>query len=140
MKIRINEDQDVFAPPVSYSQERLWFLEQFEPNTAIYNIPYMATVKGAVHRGAFNRAVNRLIARHESLRTSFFTANGKARQAILTELSVEVGWEDLGRLDGRAGAEKLQAICTEVTSQPFDLGKAPLFRVVLVAAGQETTI
>jgi amino acid adenylation domain-containing protein len=140
MNIRINENKDVFAPPVSYSQERLWFLEQFEPNTAIYNIPYMATVKGAIHRTAFNAAVNRLIARHESLRTSFFKVSGTARQAILAELSVEVGWEDLGRLDARARAEKLQAICTEVTSKPFDLTKAPLFRVVLVASGQETTI
>jgi len=46
-----------FAPPPSYAQERLWFLEQLEPGMALYNIPYISTVSGAVHRGAFNRAV-----------------------------------------------------------------------------------
>ena len=70
MKVERTKNQDVFAPPVSYSQERLWFLEQLEPGTPLYNIPYIATLKGAVHRTAFDRAVNRLIARHESLRTT----------------------------------------------------------------------
>jgi amino acid adenylation domain-containing protein len=140
MKITVSKNQEIFAPPVSYSQERLWFLEQLEPNTAIYNIPYMATVKGAVHRAAFNRAVNRLIARHESLRTYFVKIAGAPRQAILAELSVEVDWQDLRDLDARDYAEKLQAICTEVTSTPFDMGSAPLFRIMLVATPRETTI
>src|ERR1700761_8075320 len=111
MKTAKTGNQDVFAPPASYSQERLWFLEQFEPNTAIYNIPYMATVKGSIHRSAFNKAVNRLIARHESLRTCFIESAGKPKQAIHAELSVEVDWEDLSRLDARACAERLQKIC-----------------------------
>jgi len=50
MKIEKTGNKDVFAPPVSYCQERLWFLEQLDPGTALYNIPYMATVKGAVHQ------------------------------------------------------------------------------------------
>lgn len=140
MKIARTGNQDVFAPPASYSQERLWFLEQFEPNTAIYNIPYIATVKGSIHRSAFNRAVNRLIARHESLRTCFIESAGKPKQAIHAELSVEVDWEDLSSLNPRACAERLQKICTEVTSTPFDLSKAPLFRIMLVASARETTI
>lgn len=140
MKIEVTKNQDVFAPPVSYSQERLWFLDQFEPSTAVYNIPYIATVKGAIHRSAFNKAVNRLVARHESLRTCFIETGGKPQQAIHTELSVEVDWEDLSRLDARACADKLQTICTEVTSTPFDLSKAPLFRIMLVGSARETTI
>src|SRR5215213_1727715 len=140
MKIEKTGSQDVFAPPVSYGQERLWFLEKFEPNTAIYNIPYIANVKGSIHRNAFNKAVNRLITRHESLRTSFIEFVGKPKQAIHAELSVEVDWVDLSRLDTRACAEKLQEICTEVTSTPFDLSKAPLFRIMLVASARETAI
>ena len=140
MKIERTGNQDVFAPPVSYSQERLWFLDQLEPGAAIYNIPYISTVKGSIHRSAFNKAVNRLIARHESLRTCFMEAAGKPKQAIYAELSVEVDWEDLSRLDARSAAEKLQTICTQVTSTPFDLSKAPLFRVMLVATARETTI
>lgn len=140
MKITVSKNQEIFAPPASYSQERLWFLEQLEPNTAIYNIPYIATVKGAVHRAAFNRAVNRLVARHESLRTYFIKIAGTPRQAVLADLSVEVGWEELRGLDTRGYAEKLQAICTTVTSAPFDLGSAPLFRIMLVATPRETAI
>ncbi|HEX8735989.1 MAG TPA: amino acid adenylation domain-containing protein [Pyrinomonadaceae bacterium] len=140
MKIEKTGSQDVFAPPVSYAQERLWFLEKFEPNTALYNIPYIANVKGSIHRNAFNKAVNRLIARHESLRTSFIEFVGKPKQAIHPELSVEVDFVDLSRLDARACAERLQEICTEVTSTPFDLSKAPLFRITLVASARETAI
>lgn len=140
MKVDRTGSQDVFALPASYAQERLWFLDQLEPETAIYNIPFIATVKGSIHRPAFNRAVNRLIARHESLRTCFIESAGKPRQAIHGQLSVEVDWEDLGRLDGPPCADRLQAICTEVTSTPFDLGKAPLFRIMLVGTPRETTI
>lgn len=140
MKIERTGNQDIFAPPVSYSQERLWFLEQFEPGTAVYNIPYIATVKGSIHRSAFDKAVNRLIARHESLRTGFIESGGKPKQAIHAELSVEVDWEDLSRLDALVCADKLQTICTEVTSTPFDLSKPPLFRIMLVASARETTI
>lgn len=140
MKTTVKKNQEVFAPPVSYAQERLWFLDQFEPSTALYNIPFVATVKGAINRSAFNRAVNRLIARHESLRTSFIKIDGMARQAILSELSVEVGFEDLSRVDARAYPAKLQAVVTETTSRPFDLTRAPLFRIVLAWSGRETTI
>ncbi len=140
MRVDKRASQEVFAPPVSYSQERLWFLEQLEPNTPIYNIPFIATVKGSIHRRAFNNAVNRLVERHESLRTCFIESAGKPRQAIYAELSVEVDWEDLSRLDSRSRAEKLQEICTSATSTPFDLRKAPLFRIVLIATAGETTI
>jgi len=140
MKVDRTASQDVFTPPASYSQERLWFLDQLEPATAVYNIPFIATVKGSIHRPAFNRAVNRLIARHESLRTFFVQSAGRPRQAIHGALTVEVDYVDLSRLDGRAAAEGLQAICTEVTSTPFDLGAAPLFRIMLAATVRETTI
>jgi amino acid adenylation domain-containing protein len=140
MKIERTGNQDVFATPVSYSQERLWFLEQLEPGTPLYNIPYVATMKGAVHRAAFNRAVNRLVARHESLRTCFIESAGGPRQAIYAGLSVEVDWHDLGHLDPRACAEKTQAICRAAAGAPFDLGKAPLFRIALVASAAETTV
>ncbi|HEX7836823.1 MAG TPA: amino acid adenylation domain-containing protein [Kofleriaceae bacterium] len=140
MKIERASHRDVFAPPVSYGQERMWFLEQLEPGTPLYNIPYIATVRGLVHRAAFNRAVNRMIARHESLRTCFLETGGKAKQAIYAELSVEVDWEDLRGLDARASADRLQALCNEVTRAPFDLGKAPLFRIMLVVSAHETTI
>jgi amino acid adenylation domain-containing protein len=140
MKIERTGNRDVFAPPMSYAQERLWFLEQLEPGTPLYNIPYIATVRGAVHRGAFNRAVNRLIARHESLRTCFVGGAGGPSQAIHGALSVEVDWEDLGHLDPRTRADRLQAICTAVTNTPFDLRKAPLFRITVVALGLEAAI
>jgi amino acid adenylation domain-containing protein len=140
MKVERTANRDVFAPPASYSQERLWFLEQLEPGTALYNIPYMATVKGAVHRAAFNKAVNRLIARHESLRTCFLETGGKPKQIIYAELQVEVDYVDISRVDPRAQPAELQRICTEVTSSPFDLTKAPLFRIMLASTGRETTI
>ena len=137
MKIERSGGRDVYALPVSYSQERMWFLERLEPGTPLYNIPYIATMRGSVHRDAFNRALNRLIARHESLRTCFIEQGGEPRQAIYPKIEVEVDWIELGP---SASNERLQAICTEVTSSPFDLSKAPLFRTTVVGLGRQSTI
>ncbi|MCB1036585.1 MAG: non-ribosomal peptide synthetase, partial [Acidobacteria bacterium] len=140
MRVERTAGQEVFAPPVSYSQERLWFLEQLEPNTPVYNIPFIATVQGAIHRKAFNNAVNRLVERHESLRTCFIESAGKPRQAIYPRLTVEVDFEDLSRLDSRTAAARVQELCTASVSEPFDLHKAPLFRIALLATARETTL
>ena len=140
METQTSGSEDIYVLPVSYSQERLWFLDRFEPSSAIYNIPFIATVKGSVHRTAFNRAVNRLVQRHESLRTFFIENGGQAAQAIHGHLEVEVGWHDLDWADAATRPRELQGICTEATRKPFDLSKAPLFRIMVVSAGPETMI
>ena len=132
--------EDTYVLPVSYSQERLWFLDRFEPSSAIYNIPFISVVKGSLHRGEFQRAVNRLVERHESLRTCFVENGGQAAQAIHGRLEVEVGWRELGGADAAARSRRLQEICTETAGRPFDLGEAPLFRIMVVSSGHETTI
>jgi amino acid adenylation domain-containing protein len=126
--------------PASYAQERLWFLDRFEPASAVYNIPFIATIRGAIHRREFTRAVNRLVERHESLRTCFVENAGQPAQAIHEQLDVDVRHIDLGGPDPATAARQLQEACTEATSEPFDLAVAPLFRIVLVSVGGETTI
>ncbi len=140
MRTEPSVDAEIFALPASYAQERLWFLDRFDPGTALYNVPWISTVPGPLDRNAFNRAVNRLVARHEALRTCFVEEGGQPRQIIRPAVTVEVGFQELGNLDRAASQARLQEICSEVTSAPFDLGQAPLFRLELVASPGETTI
>src|SRR3569623_1143368 len=66
--------------PLSFSQERLWFLEQFEPGTSVYLIPYALRVTGPLNISALEKAINRVVNRHEVLRTIIHQENGRAVQ------------------------------------------------------------
>ena len=69
--------------PLSFAQQRLWFLDQFEPGSPLYNIPFAVQLNGPLDLPALNRALDELIRRHEGLRTCFKERNGEAVQVIL---------------------------------------------------------
>ncbi|NET54154.1 MAG: hypothetical protein F6K09_37725, partial [Merismopedia sp. SIO2A8] len=68
--------------PLSYTQQRLWFLDQLEPNSALYNIPIALHLEGKLNVSALEQSLQEIIQRHEALRTNFITVNGKAIQII----------------------------------------------------------
>src|SRR6476659_9519955 len=74
--------------PLSFAQERLWFLEQLNPGQSTYNIPVALRLSGALDVPAFQAALNALVARHESLRTSFAQHDGHAEQCIASQLQI----------------------------------------------------
>src|SRR4051812_6806444 len=69
-------------PPLSYSQERLWFLDQMEPESALYNIPAAIRLKGSLDISALERSLNEILRRHETLRTSFPSVEGHPRVVV----------------------------------------------------------
>ena len=115
-------------PPLSYAQQRLWFLDQLEPDSAAYHLHWAASLAGPLQPGLLQQAVDTLVARHESLRTTFAARGGEPVQVIVPEWTVPV---ELEVMTG-ASDERVRARLIELARQPFDLHRGPLLRVVLL--------
>ena len=131
----------VFRFPASFSQRRLWFLEQLEPGSSSYNLPSAVRIEGPLDRSALQRAMNEMVRRHESLRTRFTSIHGEPYQVIEQYLQLEIPTADLGRnglasaADCRADVELMRVISADVR-KPFDLKRGPLLRLTLFQLGE----
>jgi hypothetical protein len=115
-------------PPLSFAQQRLWFLDQLEPGNSAHNISWTVRIKGSLNRVALQSAVDDLVGRHEVLRTSYPSVEGKPLQNIVTNVRVPVELEDMTG----ASDERLRACLARLASSPFELGNAPLLRITLL--------
>ncbi|MEN5236032.1 non-ribosomal peptide synthetase [Pseudomonas sp. TWI923] len=122
--------------PLSYSQQRMWFLWQMEPDSPAYNVGGMARFKGVLHVDAFERALQALIVRHETLRTTFPSIDGKAYQCVDDDSHLQLQWHDFSALPDEARQQRLQQLADDQAHQPFDLARGPLLRACLVKAGE----
>ena len=121
--------------PVSFSQQRLWFLDRLEPERAVYNVPLAMRLRGALDVGALSSALNLLIERHEALRTSFSLLDGTVAQVIGPPWQLTLTPVDLRGLADREA--RAAALVSEQATLPFDLSAGPLMRAALVALGDE---
>ncbi|WP_240357197.1 condensation domain-containing protein, partial [Myxococcus eversor] len=116
--------------PLSFAQQRLWFLEQLQPGTPTYNMPGALRLEGPLDALALQRAFSELIRRHEALRTSFVEDNGTPFQTISPPSSFSLPMEDL------SSAEEREVVARERAHQdavrPFDLSRGPLLRASLL--------
>ncbi|MFX3681347.1 MAG: amino acid adenylation domain-containing protein [bacterium] len=120
------------ALPLSFAQERLWFLNQLEPGNPFYNMPAALELSGKFDLPAARRVVQALTARHESLRTVFRAADGHPTQVVLPDGEIPVTLEDLSLSPPETRDSLVQrAIATEAR-RPFDLAQGPLLRVVIL--------
>jgi amino acid adenylation domain-containing protein len=122
----------VFAAPVSSSQQRLWLLHRLAPASAAYNISSGAMLEGPLDVAALQRAVDAIVARHETLRTFFGEVDGGPRQLISEQASIEIGIHDLRHLPDAAREDTARRIASREAVQPFDLGRLPLVRVNVI--------
>ncbi|MFN8596432.1 MAG: amino acid adenylation domain-containing protein [Anaerolineae bacterium] len=123
--VRVSRDQVL---PLSFSQQRLWFLDQLEPNSPIYNLPEAMRLHGPLNLAALERSLNEIVRRHEVLRTTFVTIDGQAQQIIAPQLTLPLLIDDLRSLPlVDREAEALQLANVEA-QQPFDLSVGPLLR------------
>ncbi|MCF7223876.1 condensation domain-containing protein, partial [Marilutibacter chinensis] len=118
------------ALPLSWAQQRLWFLAQLDPAAGVaYHIPAALRLKGHLDRDALKRALDRIVARHENLRTSFTSTDAGPVQSIAAEtVGFALVEEDLASLDAPAREQALRARAAEEARAPFDLAAGPLFR------------
>jgi amino acid adenylation domain-containing protein len=122
-------------PPASFAQHRLWFLDQLEPGSPAYNIPIAVRIAGELDVPALGRALNEVVRRHESLRTTFAAIDGKPVQVIAPSLSLPLEVEDLSSLPQDAREAEVARRLREEARAPFDLARGPLVRASLLRLG-----
>nr|WP_020699833.1 non-ribosomal peptide synthetase [Pseudomonas fuscovaginae] len=125
------------AWPLSFAQQRLWFLAQMEGASAAYHMPGGLSLRGVLDRSALQRALARIVARHEGLRTTFI--QGDDEQPLQRIASADAGFNlQLHDLQGLADAEaRLQALASEEALQAFDLEQGPLIRGRLIRLAED---
>lgn len=118
--------------PLSFAQQRLWFLEHWDPGTAVYNVCIPLRISGPLDVSALERGLNKLVERHEVLRTHLLaTFQGEPSQVILPQLTVRLPVIPHAPLSETEHAHFLQELIDAESKQPLRLDEAPLFRAKL---------
>ncbi|HEU0054821.1 MAG TPA: amino acid adenylation domain-containing protein, partial [Longimicrobium sp.] len=125
------------ALPLSFTQERLWFLDRLEPGSAVYNIPMARRLGGALDEAALERALGEIVRRHEALRTVFAEVGGSPVQVIAPFGGFALPVEDLSGLSDADREAAVRRRAREEAARPFDLAAGPLFRAALLRLGAE---
>src|SRR5262249_31715173 len=121
--------------PLSFAQQRLWFIDQLEPGRATYNVPGAVRLEGELDVEALRRSIEEIVRRHEVLRTRFVSVNGEPRQVIgeterWTLPVIDLG--DLWEQEPVAGR-----LAQAEARRPFDLSHGPLLRTIVLRLGKQ---
>lgn len=119
------------AMPLSFSQQRLWFIEQMRLGEGVYNCSASLRISGPLNSDALQRAFLDVLARHEVLRTSFPSEEGSPRQTIHTVVDWALAIDDYSAVPAGVRVQEAMNAVARDASRPFDLSKPPLFRVAL---------
>lgn len=123
--------------PLSYSQQRLWFIDTLEGKSAQYNIPIALKLDGRLNRLALEKALTAIVERHEILRTVYVTVAGEGRQRIGSGKSITVHYEDLRNIAPCEQENRVQAFRQEWEKKPFELSKDLMLRAALLQQKNE---
>jgi amino acid adenylation domain-containing protein len=125
------------ALPLSFAQERLWFIDRLDPGSAVYNMPVSWRLGGALDEAALERALGEIVRRHEALRTTFREVDGSPVQVIAPFAGFTLPVDDLSGLADAAREVEVRRRAGEEAVRPFDLTAGPLFRAALLRLGRE---
>ncbi|MGH7824891.1 MAG: amino acid adenylation domain-containing protein, partial [Candidatus Binatia bacterium] len=129
--------QEGFVFPLSFAQQRLWFIEQLEPGTGVYNLPVAYRLRGPLNVVALERSLNEIVCRHEILRTTFSLSEDKPIQVIANSLQVKARVVDLGELDPPARELEAARLVSQESRRPFDLNNGPLLRMSVLRIAEK---
>ena len=118
--------------PLSFAQQRLWFLEQLQPGTPLHNMSRVIRLKGVLDRAVLQQSLDAIVARHEVLRTRIVATNGIPEQIVSPPAPVTVAVTDLRGLAPGAREPEAQRLVADEARKPFDLVHGPLFRAMLL--------
>ncbi|MFO7586811.1 MAG: amino acid adenylation domain-containing protein [Gemmatimonadota bacterium] len=123
--------------PLSFAQQRMWFLDQLDPGSPLYNNSAAVRIRGDLSASVLEACLNAIVGRHEALRTAFEDRDGTPVQTILPELSLQVDVVDLEGLDEASRDLELRRRAHEDATRPFVLSSPPLLRVTLLRLSRE---
>ena len=123
--------------PLSLAQERLWLLDQFEPENTAYNIPAAVRLVGPLHTAALEQSLAAILQRHEVLRSSFVMVDGQPLQLLTPSLTFTLPVVHLQMLPEAVRLAEVQRLATAESQQRFDLGQVPLVRVKLLQLAEQ---
>ncbi|HEV2863961.1 MAG TPA: amino acid adenylation domain-containing protein [Pyrinomonadaceae bacterium] len=133
----IRPRRDDGPAPLSYSQQRLWFLHQLDPESPAYNLSMAVRCEAGLDVAALERSLGEIVRRHEILRTRFVTVEGQPAQVIAPAEGFELSRTDLRSLPESEREAELERLVTAETRRPFDLARGPLVRGGLVRLGED---
>lgn len=125
------------ALPLSFAQERLWFLNQLEPHNEAYTIAQILYLAGTLDTKALEASLSDIVRRHEILRTSLPVINGEAKQRVSSPGPVNLSFVDLSGLESEEREAAAKRSILEAARQPFDLTHGPLVRFTLVRFSED---
>jgi len=123
--------------PLSYAQQRLWFLDQLAPGNSAYNMLGGMRLRGRLDVEVLERAVNEIVRRHEALRTTFAAVDSRPVQVVAPSLAVGVNFFDLRALPEEEHEAAVEQFAGDEARHPFDLTRGPLLRVTLLRLSEE---
>jgi amino acid adenylation domain-containing protein/non-ribosomal peptide synthase protein (TIGR01720 family) len=118
--------------PLSYAQQRLWFLHQLHPDSVTYRLPLALRLVGQLRTEALHHALDSLVERHESLRTVFVDDGTEPEQRVLPAAPVAIERVEVKASDADRREREIVALASAFAARPFDLRRGPLFRVQLL--------
>ncbi|PYS20676.1 MAG: hypothetical protein DMF72_20290 [Acidobacteria bacterium] len=129
---RIPRRTSAAVTPLSFAQQRLWFLEQLDPGGSAYNIPWTIRLTGKLELDGLKQSLRTIIARHETLRTNFALIAGEPSQVIAQSRAVLLPVVDLRELSEQERGTRLRNLTRDEAQKPFDLESGPLLRTTLL--------
>ncbi len=132
----LSQVQPAEVYPLSFAQQRLWFLDRLEPGNPAYNISLAVNLKGQLDISLLEQSLNEIIRRHETLRTTFTTVNGQPVQIIASSLKLSLSVINI-ELQSNVAVQKL---LTQESQRPFDLTHGPLLRAKILRLAQQEHI
>ncbi|MUG94902.1 amino acid adenylation domain-containing protein [Scytonema sp. UIC 10036] len=123
--------------PLSFAQQRLWFINQLALNSPVYNIPIIINLTGHINVAVLEKSLNEIIRRHEVLRTNFIVNESKPVQVIKSDVALTLSVEDLRELSESERTKEVQRLSTLIAQQPFDLSREPLWCAKLLRNAEQ---
>lgn len=125
------------AYPISYSQERLWILDQIDPGTAAYNIATAFRITGPLDRTVLDASLRYLAERHPALRTTFELHDGQPVQVVHSRLEPDIQHQSLSEIQTHSPTADVESVLLSAAKHSFDLSRGPLYRPTLLELSSE---
>jgi amino acid adenylation domain-containing protein len=131
---RVSREREI---PLSFAQQRLWFLDQLVPGNPFYNLPEAVRLLGPLDAAALERSLQAVVQRHEALRTTFTTVDSQPLQVISPTQTVTLAAIDLREVPEIERETEAQHLARKEAQRPFNLAEGPLLRATLLRLGDE---